>query len=72
MKTLFVSTFLLIGSTILAQNVAATETNTLTPVKTYDKVEVKSAEKLIAATDKKRYYATLVRTVNVVKNEEKL
>jgi len=72
MKTLFISAFLLIGSTVFAQNVAATENNTLKPVKEFNDAVLKEAIKVVATTDKKKYYSTLVRTVNVVKTEEKL
>lgn len=69
MKTFLISTFLLIGSTVLAQNIAATKANkTLKPVKKFNKTGLQNAEKLVATADHKKYYTKLVRSVNVVKD----
>ena len=72
MKTLLISFFLIASSSIFAQNVASNEASELKPVKSYENVEVKSVEKIVAATDKKKYYSVLKRSVSLVKNEEKL
>lgn len=73
MKTLIISAFLLIGSTLVAQNVVSTESNSLKAVKNFENISVTSTDKVaVVATDKKKYYSTLVRTVSVVKPEDKL
>lgn len=68
MKNLLIGIFILAGSSLIAQDVALTNTKSLKPSKKYEKPAAASNTKLIASVDKKKYYAKLVRSVNVIKD----
>ena len=69
MKTFVISTFLLIGSTLLAQDIAMVKGNGgLKPVKKFNKLVLKNTEKIVATAENKKHYARLVRSVNIIKD----
>ncbi len=69
MKTLLIGLFALAGTSLMAQEVVTTTTNTLKASKKYVKVvQTTNTSKMVASVDKKKHYATLVRSVNVIKD----